>query len=463
MNRSSRWLIFLPVALFALFAPSRVEASQVGLLVRGYSITEVPPTKSDIAYPLCGTSIEPFINATWDYEQNLFGDCGWDSFMLHYTGFLQIPVHDTIEFWIASDDGGTIKIGTEEFGVWQDQGCSATETGLIEMAAGTQAVDAWFYENGGGTCFMFAWNIDGRGWEIVQPEFFTNEPLTLSTTSTLETTTTESSTTTTEMPASTTTTSSSIPPSTVATTTTAQPQTTTTIPETTSSVQVTVAPAPVIEPAPPATEALPPVTEPSPPVTEAAPPEPVAPVITVNLPPETSLAPVLSLPNAPETTNTVETPPATFLPLIEPDEPLTQEEFVEALSALADSTPEEVQAVVEQILGADLSSDQAEQLVASAEVLTAITGEQAQELFEEIEPAQLSESMASVIADAMNNPDVPNEVKEAFEDTLNIFGNNGFSTYVPLGSNVNVAVRRTIIAGTTILVALPSPAPARRT
>ena len=459
----SKWLIFLPVALFALFAPQPAQASQTGLLVRGYSITEVPPTKSDIAYPLCGTSIEPFINATWDYEQNLFGDCGWDSFMLHYTGYLQIPEHDTIEFWIASDDGGTVKIGLEEFGVWQDQGCSATETGLIEMAAGTQAVDAWFYENGGGTCFMFAWNIDGRGWEIVQPEFFTNEPLTLSTTSTLETTTTESSTTTTEMPASTTTTSSSIPPSTVATTTTAQPQTTTTIPETTSSVQVTVAPAPVIEPAPPATEALPPVTEPSPPVTEAAPPETVAPVITVNLPPETSLAPVLSLPNAPETTNTVETPPATFLPPIEPDEPLTQEEFVEALSALADSTPEEVQAVVEQILGADLSSDQAEQLVASAEVLTAITGEQAQELFEEIEPAQLSESMASVIADAMNNPDVPNEVKEAFEDTLDIFGNNGFSTYVPLGSNVNVAVRRTIIAGTTILVALPSPAPARRT
>jgi hypothetical protein len=459
----SKWLIFLPVALFALFAPQPAEASQVGLLVRGYQIDQIPPTKSDIAYPLCGSSVEPFINSTWDYEQNLFGDCGWDSFMLHYTGFIQIPEHDTIEFWVASDDGGTVKIGLEEFGVWQDQGCSATETGLIDIDAGTQAVDAWFYENGGGTCFMFAWNIDGRGWEIVQPEFFTNEPLTPSTTSTLETTTTEPSTTTTEMPASTTTISSSIPPSTVATTTTEQPQTTTTIPETTSSVQVTAAPAPAIEPAPPATEALPPVTEPSPPVTEAAPPETVAPVITVNLPPETSLAPVLSLPNAPETINTVETPPATFLPLIEPDEPLTQEEFVEALSALADSTPEEVQAVVEQILEADLSSDQAEQLVASAEVLTVITGEQAQELFEEIEPAQLSESMASVISDAMNNPDVPNEVKEAFEDTLNIFGNNGFSTYVPLGSNVNVAVRRTIIAGTTILVALPSPAPARRT
>jgi hypothetical protein len=172
----------------------------------------------------------------------------------------------------------------------------------------------------------------------------------------------------------------------------------------------------------------------------------------------------VSLPVAPETPDTVDAPPPTFvLPEQPSDEPLTEAQFVEALSALSDATTsDEVQAVVEEILKADLSSDQAEQLVASAEVLTAITGEQAQQLFEQIEPAQLSESMAGVIAESMNNPDVPTEVKEAFEETLNIFGNDGFSTYVPLGSTVNVAVRRTIIAGTTILVAMPPPAPARR-
>lgn len=470
--RSSRWLIFLPVAIFALFAPQPAQASQTGLLVRGYQITEIPPTKSDLAYPLCGSSVEPFINATWDYEQNLFGDCGWDSFMLHYTGYLQIPEHDTIEFWIASDDGGTVKIGLEEFGVWQDQGCSATETGLIDIQPGTQPLDAWFYENGGGTCFMLAWNIDNTGWAIVQPEFFTSEPLTPETTSTLETTTTtsistttsttsttttEPSTTTTVMPPSTTTTSIYLP------TTTAAPQTTSTVPETTSSVIPLPIPQPVAEVV--ATTSIPATTttlEPLPETTLTTSPQ-----TTSFIPPATTAMPEPpeSVPVAPETTNTVEVPPSTFLlPEAAPDEPLTQSQFVEALSVLAEATtPEEVQAVVEEILKADLSADQAEQLVASTEVLTAITGEQAQQLFEQIEPAKLSESMAAVIADSMNNPDVPTEVKEAFEETLNIFGNDGFSTYVPLGSSVNVAVRRTIIAGTTILVALPSPAPARRT
>ena len=438
----SRWLIFLPVAIFALFAPQPAQASQTGLLVRGYSITEIPPTKSDIAYPMCGSSVEPFINATWDYEQNLFGECGWDSFMLHYTGFIQIPEHDTIEFWVASDDGGTVKIGTDEFGVWQDQGCSATETGLIDIAAGTQPLDAWFYENGGGTCFMLAWNIDNTGWAIVQPEFFTSEPL-----PTPSTTTLEPSTTTTEMPASTTTTSIYQP------TTTAVSQTTTALPQTTSSIPLPL-PQPVAEvvvttsePATTTTQELLPET------TLTTSPQTTSPII-----PATTivLLPSVSVSSAPETTTSIYTPPET-------GEPLTQAQFVEALTALSEATPDEVAQIVDTILDSEVTSDQAEQLVAAVEVLSAITGDQAQQLFEQIEPAQLSESMAAVISESMNDPAVPNEVKEAFEETLNIFGNDGFSAYVPLGSNVNVAVRRTIIAGTTILVALPSPAPSRRT
>jgi hypothetical protein len=409
---------------------------------------------------LCGSSIEPFINATWDYEQNLFGECGWDSFMLHYTGFLQIPEHQTIEFFIASDDGGTVKIGTEEFGVWQDQGCSATYTGLIDIAAGTQPLDAWFYENGGGTCFMLAWNINDTGWAIVQPEFFTSEPLTPETTSVLETTTTtsistttsttstttiEPSTTTTGMPANTTTTSIYLP------STTAVPQTTSTFPETISSIQSNPLPVETVV----ATTSIPATTtipEPLPETTLTTSPQATSTTIPVATIP---VLPSVSVSSAPETTS------STYVPL-ETGEPLTQTEFVEALSALSEATPDQVTQIVDTILNSEVTSEQAEQLVAAVEVLSAITGEQAQELFQAIEPAQLSESMAAVISDSMNDPSVPDEVKEAFEDTLNIFGNDGFSTYVPLGSSVNVAVRRTIIAGTTILVAMPSPAPARR-
>jgi hypothetical protein len=501
----SRWLVFLPVALFALFVPQPAHATQTGLLVRGYQITEIPPTKSDLAYPLCGTSVEPFINATWDGQP--YEDCGEDSFMLHYTGFIQIPEHETIEFFIASDDGGTVKIGTEEFGVWQDQGCSATATGQLQIDAGTRDLDAWFYENGGGTCFMLAWNIDDRGWEIIQPEFFTSEPLTPATTSTLETTTTSTTSTTTTSTTSTsttststtstiassttnssttstsTTTSSTSSTSTTTTTTTiyqptttAAPQTTTTSPQTTSSTDPTSLsrgtttttlkeldpiPLPIPLPIPePSTSVQ--TTEPEPIETTTTQPELVE-VVTTD--PATTVPTIpsdstVSLPEPSETSTSVEVTPTTFF---SPDEPLTSEQFKEVLTALSEATPEQINEIVDTILNSEITSQQAEQLVASPEILSAVTPEQAQQLFEQVEETQLSESMAAVIAEALNDPSVPDEVKEVFEESINIFGNDGFATYVPTGSAVNVAVRRTIIAGTTILVALPSPVSTRRT
>ena len=368
----SRWLVFLPVALFALFAPAKAEASQTGLLVRGYQIDQIPPTKSDLAYPLCGSSVEPFINATWDYEQNLFGDCGWDSFMLHYTGYIQIPEHETIEFWVASDDGGTVKIGVHEFGNWQDQGCSATETGLIDIEAGTQTLDAWFYENGGGTCFMLAWNVDDTGWVIVQPEFFTSEPLTPETTSTLETTTTEATTTTS-------TTTTSLP------TTTAAPETTTTLPQTTSSTTLYVSSTTSLLDQPTTTQPTPEVSsstspqtttttstttttlfippssllpQPSLPATTEQPllpeqtlpliPEPTTSVQTTQPVPVATTStmpsdPSTSVPKPPETSTSVEPPTTTTLPS---DEPITAEQFSEALTALSDANPDQITEIV---------------------------------------------------------------------------------------------------------------------
>jgi hypothetical protein len=248
------------------------------------------------------------------------------------------------------------------------------------------------------------------------------------------------------MPVSTTTTSIYLP------STTAVPQTTSTFQETISSIQSNPLPVETVV----ATTSIPATTttqEPLPETTLTTSPQATSTTIPATT---TTLLPPVSLPNAPETTLPTYTPPET-------GEPLTQAQFAEALTALSEATPNQVTQIVSTILSSEVTSQQAEQLVAAVEVLSAITGEQAQELFEAIEPAQLSESMAAVISEALNDPSVPTEVKEAFEEEINIFGNEGFDTYVPVDSAVTVAVRRTIIAGTTILVALPSPAPARRT
>ena len=52
--------------------------------------------------------------------------------------------------------------------------------------------------------------------------------------------------------------------------------------------------------------------------------------------------------------------------------------------------------------------------------------------------------------------DAPDEVKKQFENETNIF-DGSHDDYVPVGSTVSVAERRTIIAATTILMTLPAP------
>jgi hypothetical protein len=57
--------------------------------------------------------------------------------------------------------------------------------------------------------------------------------------------------------------------------------------------------------------------------------------------------------------------------------------------------------------------------------------------------------------------DASEEEKQQFEEQVNIF-DGSHDDYVPLGSKITVAERRTIVAATTILIALPSPTASRR-
>jgi len=434
----SRWLIAAPALLVSLFSfVPQAEAFQVGLNAVGYTVTEIPPIKSDTAYVQCGQDVVPFINVTFDYEQNLFGDCGWDLFMVHYTGYLQIPEHQTLQMWVASDDGGTVQIGSQEFGVWQDQGCSATEFDLSATPADSYPFDAWFYENGGGTCFMLAWNVDDTGWTIVPPEAFTSEPPTTTTpavsTSVLTTTIPESTT-------------SSVLPS-----TTVEPQTTSTVPETTSSTTTTSTV--------PVTLYIP-TTSTEPPTTTTEPiPEPQS-TTTTTIPEVTTTTEYVTTTSEQPTPTTIPENPTTSV-LSPPDEAkpaLSNQELVAVLDALETADKAEVQALVTQVLAKDLDTSQAASLVSSPTVLASVTSEQATALFEEIAPTELSPAEAEAVVEAVQS--APSSVRKAFESVLNIF--QGFAdSYVPLNSTVPVKTRRALIALSAVFLTV-APAPSRR-
>lgn len=467
--RGSRWLIVLPAVLLSFFPfVARADAVQ-GLDASYYVVDEIPPEQSTSLYTLCASEVENNINRSYDGEP--VEGCPDDLFMVHLSGFITIPVHESIEFMLASDDGGEITIGGNTFGVWYDQGCTWTMSGNLSLQAGSVPLELFMYENGGGACLMLAWKIDDGQWEIVPDEAFSTSPVASTTTdvsTTVELTTTVESTT---SLAPTTTLPVSEPTMPEQSTTSSTTTTTLTVVATTTTTEVaappvaqppaTVPPPPTTQPAPPDTEPTPPETQPSPPKTASQPP-----ATNPTVPPAQTIPFVTSPPDAPQAPetlpilDTVPAPPDTIPAPPDVKEALTEEQFDAVIEQLSEATEEQIIALVDDLITKDLDTSQAAAFVSSPAVLAAITTDQAEALFSEISTGELSEVEAEQVVAAVQ--DAPPSVRQAFESVLNIF--SGFAdNYVPFDSRIPVSERRALVAlGAVLLAASPAPTLRRR-
>jgi len=431
MNKAVlRWLV--PIGPIVLsFFPAIVQADSIqGLEAVGYYVDAIPPTRSDVVYPSCGSEIENNINR--NYEGEPFQNCGDDLFMIHYTGAITIPAHESIEFWIAADDGGTINIAGIEVGTWDDKGCSATESGPLDLAAGTYSLDGWFYENGGGTCFMLAWNIDGAGWTIVPDEAFTTQVV-------VPTTSTSTST-------STTTTSTTVEPPVVTTTT---PETTTTEPEATTTT--TAAPATTT------TEAATTTSSSSTSTTSIAPRTTTSSSFTI-LEATTTTTPSPSTTQTPPETTTIPDPTTTTTLSPVALEERVDPAVLDLVENLSDLSEAEIVAAIETILETGHNEQEATLLATNPDVLAVVTQEEAVAIFDAIELSELNDAEALALVAAVQEASA--EVREAFEDEIDVFAGSSDS-YVPLGSSVPISTRRVIIASAALVIT-GTPAPTRR-
>jgi len=414
VKRASRWIIFFPVAFFALL-PQQVSAEpEPGLNAVGYLIDEIPPLQSDDDYPTCGSEIENNINRNFNGEP--FQDCGWDMFMVHYTGFINIPEHETIEFMVAADDGGTVSIDGNEFGTWNLKGCAWSSTITLSVMPGAYPLDGWFFEAGGGTCYMLAWKIDDNYWEIVPEWAFTtaSTPTTTTTTTTvpLETVPVTDPTTTTLQETSTTTTQE---------TTTTLPETTTTstLPPSTSTTQAWV---------PPPTSTT---SEPSTTVVETT--------TTTELPPQPTTTLVVQTSTSSSVVKTTTTTAASTT---------TSEPVVTTTSpeVTASTTQQVVQELPEPPQPNEpVSQAQAMSIALNPQVLATVSSDQAEAVFEALSVSELTNTEVAALVEAVQ--EAPTEVRAAFEKEIDIFG-EGLDDYVPLGSSIPVGTRRTLIAVT---------------
>ena len=460
--RSNRWLIFAPLAVFALFPPA-AKADVLGNWT--YSQSEN-----------CGGSIEVVDNIITLHGPDYNG-CSGGAHWVQIETVVPADVN-TVDFdWSYQTNDGWV-YDPPQYGV---NGVYTLIT-QVNISSGTMSIPVVE-----GDIFTFRqYSID----TCCQPGHLSIANLSLWDTTTTSTTTT--TTTSTIAP------STTVPVTSVSTTTT--PQTTSTYPPepTMPEPPVTVPLPQIVEPAPPETVLLPPEIElpvlldpfpqPSPDVV----PDPILEVVdTIPLPPDTIVLPpeiesfppdTLELPpelydtspppqtlpfvgELPGPPDTIELPPDTMpeppdtLPIeliaelppelvqaledASEDVSLTEEQFDTVVESIAELDEEEAVALIEQILATAVTPEQATELASNPEVLAVVTSQQAEEIFETLDVTELDNTQLDALVEAVQ--EAPVTVRKAFEKTINVF-DDGLGDYVPIGSNVPVDTRRTLIA-----------------
>jgi hypothetical protein len=435
VGRNTRWLIIIPAVFFALFAK---------------------PAKADVL-------------GNWTFSQSQ--NCGGSIEVIDNTIILHGPDNGTQQFGMCGGQAHWVKIET----------VIPAGVNTVDFKWAYQTNDGWVYDppqygiNGVYTLLTQQNNATGiksipvqegdtftfRQYSIdtcCQPGHLSISNLSLWEFTTTSTTSTTTTTTTSTVP-STTVPVTNPTTTTVQETTTTSSTTTTTVPETTST-QETISSVT-------STSSLPQISEP----TTVAPYVPEVPVEVptgttttlveeptpeVTLPEETTTTTEPSSETYPDTTQepVVDTtlPEVTDTPLEAPlsDEEveniLVEAETAEALvEALADLAPEQVAQVVEALLAGEPSQEQATALATSPEVLAIVSTEQAAQIFEALDVAELSDAQTEELIAAVQT--APTAIRETFEDTIDIF-KSALDTYVPVGSNIPVGTRRTLIAVT---------------
>lgn len=95
----------------------------------------------------------------------------------------------------------------------------------------------------------------------------------------------------------------------------------------------------------------------------------------------------------------------------------------------------------------------------NSELLEALTKEEAMELFESIDISELPAEDLKAILEAVQT--APEEVRQAFEESVNVFDGK-FDNYIPVGSNITVGARRVVVGVTATLFIMPAPVVSRR-
>ena len=174
--------VTLPLALTPLLLPALASAETVsGLDVQVYTYDR-SSTPERQPYILCEGAWTHVDNIDQMYDDNYGGivaGCQSDFVLVHYTGFVTFPKSGTYAFTAPADDGFWLSLdGTPIItNDWVLKGRWGQVYPDIQIEGGhTYALDAWYYEYGGGANATLTYSPDnGNTWTTVPSEYYTTD------------------------------------------------------------------------------------------------------------------------------------------------------------------------------------------------------------------------------------------------------------------------------------------------
>jgi hypothetical protein len=164
-------LMFLP-----LISTSPALAETIsGLTQDVYTYEPSSTPDRTTGYTVCNTSIVPNIN--FDVGGGVVADCQQDFVLIHWYGYITIPVDGEITFQSMADDGFWMSIdGNVVIDNWTLKGCSGNAGTHTFESGVSQKIDIWWYEYGGGACNQLYYSDNLTFVNLVPDSIWTTEP-----------------------------------------------------------------------------------------------------------------------------------------------------------------------------------------------------------------------------------------------------------------------------------------------
>jgi hypothetical protein len=90
--------------------------------------------------------------------------------------------------------------------------------------------------------------------------------------------------------------------------------------------------------------------------------------------------------------------------------------------------------------------------VLQSDAIDEIPIEEVKDFIAQVDFESFTEEQSAEIMEVLS--EAPAEIKEAFEEEVNIFGNENFDSYVPTGSAIDVGQRRVLVAAGAAMTAV---------